>query len=385
MKIEKSLFQENFNELVETKFQENPTEYFPGMPFDDQIFKDSSDISILPQSNVIEIIDSGIYPNLAQAIFPLCSAIGTLNNKSRHLGNCVLISKDLVIVPYQLVMEFPIKDLRVEFGLLQEDSFSMHSYPMENIIQCNQDLDYAIVKIDGKAGENFNFAKLYLSKPREDLGEYSSSAFLQWGANKQLQVSVNTYQRINLKNRCYPFHRLDTGSRGGLFIHPNGKLVGMFLGLKEGMPNILYMKEIFADTEGIVNAFAKGILSPKDSWNNMKYRIRKNEGQLPGLTVNNLHLLTFPNSFIKFSESLTFSQKIELANAIANHFDKLDLDKNQNQVINWEFQPSELSKDLWEKMKGFKLTLIGIYNNQNRTWEINVFNIFQQNFTNLKI
>jgi|GEM_PF-5024462 hypothetical protein len=192
----------------------------------------------LPQSHVLHVLQQDpverghLYGpfdvSLRRTLMPIWSSVGIVHGREGQIGSCTLISANLALIPAHCIEEIDISSLVATFGYVDCDqqTFVGTSYRIQGVVEFDQEVDYAIVKIEGTPGLKHSFIPLH-----PEVRAYAKPALLHHPLNKPLQLSINTFVQTNYQhNQLSTYHDSDYGSSGGAYISPSGFLIALHLG-----------------------------------------------------------------------------------------------------------------------------------------------------------
>ena len=172
---------------------------------------------------------AGLYDvSIKKVLTPVWKAIGMVYADGEVIGTCSLISCNLALLACHSIEGQDITRLRVVFERIfyRGRTENGPSYPVECVVELDQELDYAIIKFQAFPGRLHGFLPI-----KKDVAPVSLPALLHYPLGRPLKVSVHEFVEVNYKtNLLSVFHDTDYGSSGGAYILPSGDFVALHLG-----------------------------------------------------------------------------------------------------------------------------------------------------------
>ncbi len=204
--------------------------------------------------------------SLAEVLTPIKESVGIMLNNNKQLGSCTLISANLAIIPCHCIEGIAdVRELKVDFGFCLGGIIK--EYSVKSILEYDQDLDFAIILLDGNPGIQHGYPDLCFSQT-----VYAVPALLHHPLGKPLQVSIHTFdQTLYQSHYLSTFHDSHYGSSGGAYISPSRTLVAIHLGAERELNNYNLIRLALPTTK-IMQKNQKGILASlaKQSLNQKK-------------------------------------------------------------------------------------------------------------------
>lgn len=374
---------EDENEMIEKKSSFS-------VPLPEYQFITNATVSskFINQLNVLEAIKSkGIDPKFTGNLN--FQSTGMLYDNEGQVGSCILISRDLCLVPYRCVEDTPMNIFTAQFGYFQEQKKGSEGdcFLVAGIVEFDAELGYAILKMEGDPGKKYPYSPLSFLSKNED-----KMILLHHPWNEPLKFSLNTYIRTNhLGNYISPFHDAERGSAGGGYFEEKGKLVAIHLGKKRDRSSLkivqvaLPIEEILKkNPDSILHDILEGFNSelfgeplqyleptPNDFVEQEKFAIRKLSPEnhyllreasenSPGILILNEQKKFTPdwpgesskvNQKENFS-SLAIDQLIALAEAMIEDIPDLkQFDPSiSTQIFYWPVQREKFEKEITKKL-----------------------------------
>ncbi len=222
----------------------DPKSFYSAVPANSQNLSGPSplhtfSITRLEQTPIMEALtkeDEGYFKHLgdvslAKAISPIKTCVGFVCDGEGQLGSCTLIASNLALVAcHSLEGISDVRNVRVRFGF--GENLECRDYKILDITEYNQDLDYAVIRLNGAPGEIYPFPKLAKNVYQEP------SVLLHHPRSKSLQISVHASVCTGLGgDHLSTYHDSHYGSSGAGYIDPQGRLFAMHLGSKRNFDN----------------------------------------------------------------------------------------------------------------------------------------------------
>lgn len=176
-------------------------------------------------------------PDMSQTDIQLCNSIynsevtqsyksvGLLLDESDNpMGSCILLPKSRILITRHVIEGgVDVRAFKATFGYYTGSS-SCTYHGMQEIIENNEDLDYAIIQLSSSPQG--------ISPMKFDTNIASdSTALLHYPLGKSLQVSVRGRDNSSLcALRFMTYHDSDFGSSGGAYMNHEGKCSAIHLG-----------------------------------------------------------------------------------------------------------------------------------------------------------
>lgn len=192
--------------------------------------------------------------SLAKAISPIKTCVGFVCDEEGQLGSCTLIASNLALVACHSLEGIPdVRNVRVRFGF--GDGLECREYSILGVIEYNQDLDYAVIRLSGAPGDIYPFPKLTRDVYQEP------SVLLHHPRGKPLQISVHaSVYTGSHSDHLSAYHDSHYGSSGAGYIDPQGKLFAMHLASKRNSDNF-NVERLALPLSTIAQRASKGIIA----------------------------------------------------------------------------------------------------------------------------
>jgi len=225
---------------------------------------DTFPITRLPQTPIMEAmarnpVDIGhlrspMDISLTKAIDRIKTCVGFVYDAEGQLGSCTLIASNLALVACHALEGIPdVRTVSVGFGF--GDGLEYREYKILDIMEYHQDLDYAVVRLEGAPGGVYHPPKLSGEIYQEP------SVLLHHPRNKPLQISVHASVSTGAySDHLSAFHDSHYGSSGGGYINPQGRVFAMHLG-SERNPRSLNVERLALPLSTIAQRVPRGIVA----------------------------------------------------------------------------------------------------------------------------
>lgn len=383
-------------------------------------------ISRLQQSDILKVLEAnptdsfclqGLYDvSIKEVLNSLWQSVGQVMFSNVHLGGCALISKNLILVPCHVIEGLDVRKMSAIFGRVrvsETEELLGNFYPVLGIVECDPEIDYAILILDGKPGEEHGFLRLGMDVT-------TPTALLHYPLGKSQKLSVHAFDQTVYSNRYRDtYHDTDYGSSGGSYIAPSGALTAIHLG-SQRIPHSFNLLRLALPIQTITNEKPNGILKKflrsnifqDDSYckediisyclqqyqrqfidfekyeksqfiENVGYFVKNPKDTQPGVIIDShqkKHTPEWPGPPQSGARGSTFPNSvgaddtIRIAEIITSDLDIFNTIHSENKAvykIRWPIERKSLGNELFKKLKNFsQINIDAAFNSKSVCWEI---------------
>ena len=225
-------------------FTKNHKTFYPVLPYNSQFLNDGASVGEFnltrkAQTNVLSFItenasdvghlSSHYDVSPSDILKSVYKSVGILENSNGHdNGTGVLISRNFALLARHCIAGEDVRSYGLRFGYFATEQGNLNGkrYNILAIVEDNHELDYVIVQLEGRPGDEYGCIMINTRKSSE-----KTLILLHYPLGKPLQVSVHDAEnhRYSYK-KLVMYHDTDFGSSGGGYIDPAGKLYALHIG-----------------------------------------------------------------------------------------------------------------------------------------------------------